>query len=213
MLNVTEKSSDASTNQLGNSEGAAMKKTVSKISVPFVHLHTYFITKGNWQPLFFSAVALTVIIGGIGLMYGFETVAFPFSQGLAGGLVIGVFTGAVVILIDPKGKLKPNTIWDATNMFINKLPPNGLRPILLSVAVTVILAAIVVFPPGMGCVLGIIMGNHLLVVLCIQKDLGVRTYNSPEDQIADLQLQISSMHKTIRELVQKQEGEDAPDTL
>ena len=118
--------------------------------------------KDNWRQL--------VAYVSTGLMYGFQTVALPLTIGFACGIAFGLITGILTVKVfDPKGKI---TLWNLLNQGIEKLDPNGTRQIVLAVAITVLLAASVVFPYVMGALLGIFVGNQLATKAGSSQNLG-----------------------------------------
>ncbi len=157
----------------------------------------------NWESLVFFVIALTVIISGTGLMYGFKAVALPLLYGMGGGLVIGGITGLITVFwIDPQGEIKPNTFWGLTNTYLNKLNPNGIRPIVIAIAVPVILAVTVVTPAPMGIGFGFIIGNHVVTAIGHQKELSLnedKATNHPVT-IEELQRKVDDLERQVQSL-------------
>lgn len=123
---------------------------------------TAFYVRENWKNGLIFIAAWTFIIGGTGLMYGFKAVALPLAIGVSSGIITGVFGGIIVVLSMSKDEMPEyNTIWKMINAGLNQLSPNGTRPIVISVATTVILASVVIFPLGAGFFIGILIGNHI----------------------------------------------------
>ncbi len=117
---------------------------------------TASFVKTHWRELVAYAFAWGIIITCTGLMYGFEAVALPLTIGITCGLFFGVLMGVIVVkVLDPSGTKTP---WNFLNEMIEKLDANGTKQIVLAVAVTVILAAAVVFPYVIGAVLGFMVG-------------------------------------------------------
>lgn len=116
--------------------------------------------KKNWVHLLAYAIAWGVIVTGVGLMYGFKATALPLTIGLGCGFALGTALGiGTVCLFNPKNDHEPNTAWGFLNKWFNSLDANGTRAIFVSVGVTVILAATVVFPYALGGAMGCILGN------------------------------------------------------
>ncbi len=119
--------------------------------------------RANWGRLLSYTVAWGIIFAGVGLMYGFKATAIPLSIGMGCGSAFGVLLGILsVTVFDSLAKEKGNnTLWCLINKGFNSLDSNGTRAILVSVCVTVVMAASVVFPYVLGIIFGIIVGNHL----------------------------------------------------
>jgi hypothetical protein len=157
---------------------------------------TVTFVKNNWKPLMAYIFAWMVIITCTGLMYGFKAVALPLTIGLGCGLIFGVITGILAVeVFDPEGKI---TLWNLLNQVIEKLDPNGTRQIVLSVAVTVLLAASIVFPYVMGAVFGIFAGNQMATKAGSGQNLGKEPSKNDLEK-EKLKTDISSMQKTIED--------------
>jgi len=164
---------------------------------------TISFVKNNWRPLVAYLFAWGIIITCTGLMYGFEAVALPLTIGLACGLVFGIITGILTVKVfDPSGQL---TIWNLLNQGIERLDPNGTRQIVLAVAVTVLLAAAVVFPYIIGAVLGHILGNQLATKTGSGRDLGTDPTKHKNEKEA-LKQQINDMEQKITNIGNRMEN-------
>jgi MFS superfamily sulfate permease-like transporter len=167
-----------------------------------VAVRTWEFVKNNWKPLITYLIAWAVVLTSTGLMYGFQAVALPLTIGLGCGLVVGVIAGILIVhVFDPNGK---TTFWNLVNQVIQRLDPNGTRQIVLSVVITVLLAACVVYPYVMGTFLGIFVGNQLATKIAAQKNLG----RDPKAETAEkerLQQNIESMRGEIDQLKSKME--------
>lgn len=118
--------------------------------------------KNNWKRLFLYTLAWAIIVSGMGMMYGFKVTAIPLTIGIGCGAAFGVLTGILTACVFDKKNSRPtNTLWGFLNRAFNSLDANGTRAIVVSVCVTVVLAAAVVFPYALGAIFGIIIGNHL----------------------------------------------------
>ncbi|MCH9625349.1 MAG: hypothetical protein S4CHLAM123_05200 [Chlamydiales bacterium] len=153
-----------------NAAKAAVQKTVT-----FIHQ--------NWKQLLAYLLAWTVIVVGTGLLYGFEAVALPLTIGLAFGFGLGIMSGILMVetlkVYDPENTLNgQNTLWNLLNRGLESLDPNGTRLIMLSVAVTVILATAVVFPYATGGLLGVFIGNQIATKIGQDRDLGIDLYDT-----------------------------------
>jgi hypothetical protein len=138
--------------------GEVVLSHVLAISVSIAKKVAIF-TKSNWRQLIAYILAWGVVVTCTGLMYGFQAVALPLTIGLACGLAFGVITAILILKAhDPTGN---STFWNWLNHGIENLDANGTRQIVLAVAVTVLLAASVVFPYVLGAVIGIFIGNQL----------------------------------------------------
>jgi hypothetical protein len=145
----------------GEAIGSALSAAVDKI-VTFV--------SNNWENLIKYTLAWGVIIACTGFLYGFEDVSLPLTIGMAGGAGLGILVGiASVNSYDPEGKY---TLWNILNNGIKSLDENGTRQIILSVAVTVLLAASVVFPYVMGSLFGLLIALQITVKTCTNQNLG-----------------------------------------
>lgn len=118
--------------------------------------------KKNWSQLITYAIAWSVIVSGVGLIYGFQATAIPLMIGLGCGVAFGMLLGILTVSVWDRSNRwdGQNTIWNFLNEKLSSLD-NGTRAIVISVCVTVVLAVTVVFPYVAGGVLGIIIGNHL----------------------------------------------------
>jgi hypothetical protein len=175
---------------IGSACASAAEKTVTFI-------------KNNWRPLVAYIFAWGLIITCTGLMYGFEAVALPLTIGLACGLVFGIITGILTVKVfDPSGEV---TIWNFLNQGIERLDPNGTRQIVLAVAITVLLAAAVVFPYVIGAVMGIILGNQLATKTGSGRDLGTDPAKHKNEKEA-LKQHIGDMEQKIAEISHKMEN-------
>ncbi len=126
--------------------------------------------KDNWRQLIGYILAWAVIITCTGLLYGFQGVALPLTIGLGCGTAFGVIAGILSVKsYDTEGKY---TLWNLLNQGIQGLDENGTRQIVSTVAVTVILAASVVFPHVMGAVFGLLIALQVTVKIATDQDLG-----------------------------------------
>ena len=123
--------------------------------------------KKYWPQLIAYIVAWGLIVTCTGLLYGFKAVALPLTIGIGCGLAFGVIVGILTTKsFDKKGKY---SLWNILDGLINRVKDPGTRQIVSSVAVTVILAAAVVFPHALGAIFGILIANQLAVQACIFK--------------------------------------------
>lgn len=155
--------------------------------------------RNNWKPLLAYLVAWGVIIVCTGLMYGFQAVALPITIGIACGIGVGTIAGILTVKVfDPVGKY---TVWNGINYVIEKLDKNGTRQIMSAVAVTVLLAAAVVFPYVLGAFLGILIGNQMAVKACSepQQNLG-RDPKKDAEEIKAYQTRFEDCNKRLEEL-------------
>lgn len=126
--------------------------------------------KDNWRQLIGYILAWAVIITCTGLLYGFEGVALPLTIGLGCGVAFGIIAGILAVKsYDTEGKY---TLWNLLNQGIQGLDENGTRQIVSTVAVTVILAASVVFPYVMGALFGLFIALQMTVKIATDQDLG-----------------------------------------
>lgn len=153
----------------------------------------------NWKQLIGYIFAWGVIITCTGLLYGFQAVALPLTIGLGCGAAFGVIAGILSVnSFDPQGKY---TLWNLLNQGIDGLDQNGTRQIVLAVAVTVLLAASVVFPYVMGAVFGLFIALQVAVKIGSGQNLGrdlVIEENAREVLQSDL-LQAQDLLKTLQE--------------
>lgn len=173
--------------------------------------------RDSWKQLLAYIFAWGVVIACTGLMYGFHAVAFPFAIGMGCGFIFGGITGILTVTVfdDKKKKdfgienqvvsdvrnktVKINTLWDLLNHGIEQLDPNGTRQIFLAVAVTVILAASVVFPYVIGALFGIFIGNQLVT----KAGQGRRLGKNPEKikhQRENLKLAVTKLEGKVDDL-------------
>jgi len=181
---------------IGESLHTAAKKTAAFI-------------KNNWKPLLSYVLAWGLIVSCTGLMYGFKAVALPLTIGIGCGLAFGIITGILTVKVfDPDGKI---TLWNLLNQMIERLDPNGTRQIVLAIAVTVLLAASIVFPYVMGAVFGIMIGNQISTKAGSDQNLG----SPPEKDIKareNLKDNMSAMQQKIDLLQSRLESiESAPE--
>jgi hypothetical protein len=151
--------------------------------------------KNNWQRMTIYLGAWSVVIACAGGLYGFRAVALPLTIGMGGGIVIGCAAG-LKMAKDPN---EIDSLWDRLNDAIEKIDPNGTRPIVLSIAVTVILSASVLFPYLMGGVIGVFIGNQAAVKAGSSRNLGPRPL-TPEKEIKNLRAQIDEMTAKLNKL-------------
>lgn len=118
---------------------------------------TALFVRHKWDALLAYLFAWGLIVTCTGLMYGFEAVALPLTIGLSGGLAAGIISGILTVKLNSKF-----TLWQGLNSILNPLDSNT-RQVVFSVAVTVLLAAAVVFPYVIGAGFGILIGNQLAV--------------------------------------------------
>lgn len=161
--------------------------------------------KNEWPKLLIYIAAWALIIGGYGGLYGFESTALPLSVGMTVGMIIGIGIGVATITLfgdDPEYAGK-NTIWGLLDSAVNELDEYGTRQIVLTVAVTVILAASTVFPHVMGGIFGLVIGNHL-----------VATINDyPSEEQTSESTSSSSSEQSLNDLVREQFGGESTVTL
>ena len=163
---------------------------------------TALFIKRNWQQLLAYIFAWGFIVTCTGLMYGFEAVALPLTIGLGCGFGFGVITGILMVKVfDPDNKKFPgkNTLWDLLNLGIGKLDPNGTRQIVLAVAVTVMLAAAIVFPYVIGAVFGVFIGNQLATKAGHARDLGSDPLQAKYEKEA-LKLKVRALSEQLKEI-------------
>lgn len=171
--------------------------------------------KNNWKQIIAFVLAWAVIIAGMGLMYGFSNVAWPLATGLGFGMGFGIIMGIVVAkCVKPSEEWKNKcTLWALINSGFNMLDPNGTRMLVLSVAITVVLAASVVFPTSCGVILGFIVGNHLATTIALRGNLGNggdkvnqarMDVSAAQQQLAILQGQFNALAQQIQALQQPQ---------
>lgn len=163
--------------------------------------------KNNWQPLIAYLVAWGTIISCTGLMYGFQAVALPLSIGLGLGLAFGLIAGTLTVCIRPSGEL---SLWNFLNHGIERLDPNGTRQIVLAVAVTVLLAAAVVFPYVIGAIIGIVVGHQVATKIGSGKNLGTdpeKIKASFKQKMDTMQQQIDKMQNEIISIKNNEEKE------
>lgn len=147
--------------------------------------------KDNWRQLIGYILAWAVIITCTGLLYGFQGVALPLTIGLACGIAFGIIAGILSVKsYDTEGKY---TLWNLLNHGIQGLDENGTRQIVSTVAVTVILAASVVFPYVMGAVFGILIALQMTVKIATDQNLG-RDPTKEKKSLATLQLDFAHLH-------------------
>lgn len=118
--------------------------------------------ENEWWKVLLYAIAWGVIIGGYGGLYGFDAVAYPLAIGMAGGFGVGIISGILTVtLFDPKQEATGrNTLWDLLNLGLIGLDEYGTRQIIMTVAVSVLLAAATVFPYAVGGLMGAVIGNQ-----------------------------------------------------
>lgn len=148
--------------------------------------------KDNWKQLIGYILAWAVIITCTGLLYGFEGVALPLTIGLGCGIAFGIIAGILSVKsYDSEGKY---TLWNLLNQGIQGLDENGTRQIVSTVAVTVILAASVVFPYVMGAVFGLFIALQMTVKIATDQDLG-RDLTKDKQSLETLQHDFIHLHK------------------
>lgn len=168
--------------------GQAIAKTLAPVSNTMAKVACYI--RYNWVTILTYYLAWGVILGCTGLMYGFKAVSLPLSVGLTCGIGFGLISGTLTVLIvrakthQKIHKDQLPSLWTYLNHWINGLDENGTRRIVLSVAVTVILAAAVVFPYVIGGLLGMIIGNHLATKIGLNVNLkGEQEHVSTQEEL------------------------------
>lgn len=152
----------------------------------------------NWKTVMLYVFAWGVIVGFSGFLYGFKAVALPLTIGMGAGFVVGGLAGVLTTTIfDPLDKYNgKNSAWDVINMGINKLDPNGTRQVVLGIAITVILAAAVIYPHALGAIFGVLVGNQLITKIGFNKNLGSARQRE-EDELATLRAQTEHLLRRI----------------
>jgi len=118
--------------------------------------------KKNGAPLVLYTVAWLIIIGGMWVLKGRLNaihVAIGIGCGAALGTIGSFFTVAV---FDKRNQLQANTLWNILNLALHWLGEHGTRPMLISICVTVLLAASGHFPYAVGGGIGCLIANHLM---------------------------------------------------
>lgn len=157
---------------------------------------TVAFVKRNWRQIISYFFAWGTIIACTGLMYGFQAVSLPLTIGMGCGVAFGLITGILTVKVFPSGRVTP---WNLLNNGIGQLDPNGTRQIVLSVAVTVVLAASVVFPYVLGALFGIFIGIQIATKIGVNGDLG----QDPDDDKSEkesLKRQMEEMQKKLVEM-------------
>lgn len=169
--------------------------------------------KENWETLLAYSFAWGVIITCTGMLYGFQAVAFPLTIGLGGGLGFGLVFGLL------SGSFSDSfTPWNYLNTAIEHLDQNGTRQIVLAVAVTVVLAASVVFPYALGGVFGLFIAWQVAFKIANDQNLGSNkpyvdhetlqkeatelkaSQAAKEIEIADLNTRLSALEQLVKSL-------------
>ncbi len=158
---------------------------------------TATFVKNNWRQLVGYLLTWGVIISCTGLLYGFKAVALPLTIGLGFGAAFGLIAGLLSVnSFDPEGKY---TLWNILNQGIEGLDQNGTKQIVLAVAVTVLLAASVVFPYVMGAVFGLFIALQVAVKIGSGQNLG-HDPEKEENQRDVLQRGIEEMKTKLAQL-------------
>lgn len=193
-------------NQIGTmlgilTDGVFQMGDVLKSALGSGFVKTRIFVKENWHKLIAYTIAWGVVITCSGALYGFQAVALPLTIGFGCGLVIGGMLGILVgTVLDPENKHPgKNTGWNVINGGIKKLDPNGTRQIMLSISVTVLLAASVIFPYAMGGIFGFLVGWQVLTKIAQRRPLGANPHNFRE-QIEMIRQQLSAAWSQLIEL-------------
>jgi hypothetical protein len=153
--------------------------------------------KDNWRQLIGYILAWAVIVTCTGLLYGFQGVALPLTIGLGCGIAFGIIAGILSVKsYDTNGKY---TLWNLLNQGIQGLDENGTRQIVSTVAVTVILAASVVFPYVMGGLFGLLIALQMTVKIATDQDLG-RDPTKEKQSLVKLQQDFAHLQTAYMEL-------------
>ncbi len=169
--------------------------------------------RDNWNNLLAGILASIIVLTSNGILYGFQAVALPLTIGLGIGSGVGGIIGVLTSKIfdpdrDHDGK---TTAWDLlNNNLIERLDANGMRPVMLSISITVLLAASVIYPYALGGICGFLVGNQVVTKIGQGRDLGpnsknieiqLRNFKSQaikiQEQIIKLQIKIDALQRAV----------------
>lgn len=187
----------------GLGEGIGFVATTLGINLLSAARLTIHFIRENWEYILAHLVAWAVVIICSGIIYGFEAVALPLIIGLGCGLAFGGITGILTVKIfdDNDSAQGRNTAWDALNHYLlHRLPSAGVKTILLSLSVTVLLAAAVVYPYALGAIFGLVVGNHAITIIGFGRNL---THLNREEQIQSLHLQAQELNNQVQNILQR----------
>lgn len=160
--------------------------------------------KNNWKSIIAYILAWNIVIVCSGLLYSFQAVAIPLSIGFGGGALLGGISGLLTThVFDANGNWTgKNTAWDVINIAINHLDPNGTRPIVTSISVTVLLAAAVIYPYVIGALLGALVANQVITKIGFGRNLGPDPLDH-RNKVATIQEQLAELQTRLMELEQQ----------
>lgn len=183
-------------------EGIGFLATIIGANLLEARKLTIHFIREDWEYILAHLAAWTIVIVCSGIIYGFESVTLPLIIGLGCGLFFGGLTGILTVKIfnqDDSAQGR-NTAWDALNHYLlDRLPSTGVKTLLASLSVTVLLAAAVVYPYAIGAIFGLVVGNHLITVIGFKRNLTDLNRESVERLREKAQDQINQAQKFLNQ--------------
>ena len=168
-------------------------------------VHVYDFINNNKAKIFKFLIAWAVIISFVGMLYGFSATAEPLAIGLGCGAAFGALLGITTSLITHKTSYNhgleknkdKNTLY-AMMVYSLWEQDDGTKALLTTVAVTVVFAAIAVFPLEVGVFMGVLVGNHVIVQL-IYYDKNKPVAPNHEVRLADVDRRVDVLTRVMEE--------------
>lgn len=174
--------------------------------------HTKTYMRRNWIRLTAISVAWAVIILGTGILYGFqgdgsllgglEFTAKPLAIGFASGLGFGILTGIMTKLAYKYNDNPEEGKTIAEVLQYDWLGRLGMttQMLIITISISIALAAIPVIPVPMGVVFGTVVGNYLSTKFAFDADL-------TEDKAAQLE-RLRTELETLKLAIEKHRNGD-----
>ncbi len=180
--------------------GNIVKENILMPPYRVVH-QIYVFVRDHFAKIVKFFLSWAVILSFTGLLYGFHATSLPLSIGLGCGAAVGVVLGICSKAIFHKTRCAldanpgKNTIYGQISWWLWE-QDEGTKALLNCVAVTVIFAAIAIFPLETGVFLGVLVGNHVVVAIILydehaKKDIPVTI----PGQIENLETRLKAIEK------------------
>jgi hypothetical protein len=160
--------------------------------------HVYDYVTNNIGKILKFLVSWGVILSFVGMLYGFSATAEPLAIGLGCGAGFGALLGVASALMVPKWLEKnkdKNTLYSMMTYSLWE-QDEGTKALLTTVAVTVVFAAIAVFPLEVGVFMGVLVGNHIIVNL-IYYDKNKQPVPNHDVRLADVGHQVNVLRRAM----------------
>lgn len=185
---------------------SGLQSCVKTIATPAIK--TYHYIKDNFGTLVKNIISWAVIITCVGLLYGFSATAEPLAIGIGCGMGFGALLGLISWKLlektshDLANYPDSNTLWKNINGLMSQSV--GTSGILATIVVTVIFAALAIFPFEVGIMMGVIMGSHEIILWVLhRKSTSPETRENSvirrplEQQVAQLEARVKELEKAL----------------